>query len=161
MYCKVLMNISPVVFGSIAGFVALFNWIWASVLCVAHFLTFHYSAVTRLYTRLSYNYRPDSRHALTSTRAHLVSYATLAVIWLVLSICLTEQLPRQCNFEIPSDGEASVWCMADSAAAGMGWILTILCVTTTIVVYKSSCRGSTKGISVNIALYDKGYQETV
>ncbi|PBK99132.1 hypothetical protein ARMGADRAFT_1025421 [Armillaria gallica] len=139
---NVLMNISPVVFGSIAGFVALFSWIWASVL-------------------LSYNYRPDSRHALTSAKAHLVSYATLTVVWLVLSICLTEQLPQQCNFEIPSDGEASIWCMADSAAAGLGWILTILCLATTTVVYKSTCRGSTKGISVNIALYDKGYQETV
>ncbi|KAK0189136.1 hypothetical protein F5146DRAFT_1123106 [Armillaria mellea] len=133
---------AQMVFGSISGFVALFNWIWASVL-------------------LSYNHRPSSRHALTSTKAHLVSYATLAVIWLVLSICLTEQLPHQCNFETPSDGEASIWCMADSAAAGMGWILTILCVATTIVIYKSTCRGWTKGTSVNITLYDKGYQETV
>ncbi|SJL03445.1 uncharacterized protein ARMOST_06800 [Armillaria ostoyae] len=101
-------DFAQMAFGSIAAFVALFNWIWASVL-------------------LSYNYRPDSRHTLTSAKAHLVSYATLAVVWLVLSICLTEQLPQQCNFEIPSDGEASIWCMADSAAAGMGWILTILC----------------------------------
>ncbi|KAK0457792.1 uncharacterized protein EV420DRAFT_478650 [Desarmillaria tabescens] len=130
------------VFGSIAGFVALFNWIWASVL-------------------LSYNYRPDSRHALTGAKAHLVSYATLTVVWLILSICLTEQLPYQCNFEIYSDGDASMWYVADSLVAGMGWILMILCFATTIVIYKKSCRGSAKGISVNVALYDKGYQVTV
>ncbi|KAK0497282.1 hypothetical protein EDD18DRAFT_148792 [Armillaria luteobubalina] len=67
--CAAIANVdtlAQMVFGSLAGFVALFNWIWASVL-------------------LSYNYRPDSRHALTSAKAHLVSYATLAVAWLVLS----------------------------------------------------------------------------
>lgn len=63
---------------------------YGPVSCASLIFFFHHSVVTRLYTRLSYNYRPDSRHALTSAKAHLVSYATLTVVWLGMHLNVTQ-----------------------------------------------------------------------
>lgn len=50
----------------------------------------------------------------------------LFTLILVVSIALSTQLPAQCDFGIPSDGEAYMWCAMSGSSVGLAWIMFLL-----------------------------------
>ncbi len=71
----------------------------------------------------------------------------------MLSILMTTELPYQCDFDVPSDGENGMWCGSDGAASGVGWVLFALTSALTIKMALMAKAGA--GLHDNVAAYDK------